>query len=201
MDQTVWRQDLLEKIDSYLEREWGGVDSQITQVLDSVELDPEGLDRVLDRAAIGGIPCLDLRDRLQKEPKTLRPGNEILKKVLDCVGGKRLLVIRGWGKAEPSLDPALALILGALVCNLGVFARTGGAVEIAPSGEGRLALSFFGPSQWGESWKGPEEGFGRFLVEALGGDLPGQEELESGDFRIELSLPEDAYATKAYPGT
>ncbi len=199
MEQTFWRKDLLEKIDSYLEREWEGVDSEVNQVLDTLELDPESLDRVLDRAASGGVPGLELRERLQQEPEALRPGNEILQEVLDCVGGDRLLVIRGWGRGEPSLDPVLAPILGALICNLGFLARTGGAVEIAPRGEGALVLSFFGPSQLGESWKGPEEDFGRFLVGVLGGKVPSQEEMESGDFWIELPLPVDAYATNSYP--
>ncbi len=199
MDQTVWRKDLLERIDSYLEREWDGVDSEVNQVLDGLEMDPESLDRVLDRAASGGVPGLELREQLLKTPRSLRPGNEILKRVLDCVGGDRLLVIRGWGRSGPLLDPVLAPVLGALIGNLGILARKGGAVEISPKGEGALLLSFFGPSQWGEGWKGPEEDFGRFLVGALGGRVPPQEEVESGDFCIKLPLPVDAFATNSYP--
>jgi hypothetical protein len=199
MEQTVWRNTLLQKIDSFLEREWGEVDSQLGQALDHLPLDAEGFERVLDRVSGGGIPGLELREQLQKEPQALRPGNEILQEVQNWVGGDRLLIIRGWGRNEPRLDPALASILGTLICGIGSFTQRGGAVEISPNGEGALGLSFFGPSNWGESWKGPEEVFGCFLAKALGAVVPCQEEMESGDFRFELPLPVDAYATNSYP--
>ncbi|HHI80921.1 MAG TPA: hypothetical protein ENK02_13210 [Planctomycetes bacterium] len=198
-ESTAWRRDLLKRIDSYLEREWEEADSQISQAVDHMDLDPEAIERALDRTVQGGVAGLELREELVRLEPGLRPGNEVLHEVLNRVAEGRLLVIRGWGKDEPLLDPALGAILGVLVRNLGGKAGAGGAVEIAPLGNASLQLSYFGPPHWGESWKGPEEDFGRFLAQALGARLPEREEMESGDFRIELPLPVEAYATNSYP--